>query len=220
VPAFSLAQLPLIEDLQVERLPAYWSSIATLWLLGAACWLVGTRVGGPEAVGFVVLPAGALLAWSAGLTLAGLAVIVLFRGLGTRLDAGESRLLRELLPRTRRERQVFGLLSLAAGAGEELAYRGYAIPLLAPMLGVGGAAALTSVVFGVMHGYQGLLGIARTTLMGGILAWGFLASGSVIPAIVAHTLIDVLAGIVLGERLLSPRERGGVWTAAPSAPDP
>jgi membrane protease YdiL (CAAX protease family) len=39
--------------------------------------------------------------------------------------------------------------------------------------------------------------------MGAFLAGGFLASGSLWPPILAHTLIDVLAGIVLGERLLT-----------------
>jgi membrane protease YdiL (CAAX protease family) len=46
--------------------------------------------------------------------------------------------------------------------------------------------------------------------MGGFLAWGFLASGSLWPAILAHTAIDLLAGIVLGEKLLSPTRAGGV----------
>ena len=66
------------------------------------------------------------------------------------------------------------------------------------------AAVVSTAVFGIMHAYQGSMGVARTTLMGGVLAWGFLASGSLWPPILAHVLIDVLAGIVLGERLLVP----------------
>jgi len=54
-------------------------------------------------------------------------------------------------------------------------------------------------------------------VLGGALAWGFLASGSLWPAIVAHALIDVLAGVVLGERLLSPPRATGV-EQAPHAP--
>ena len=119
-------------------------------------------------------------------------------------------LLRNLLPQTPRERRVFGVLSLAAGTGEELAYRGYAISVLSPLLGVTGAVVLTTAVFGVMHGYQGPLGMIRTSLMGGVLAVGFLASGSLLPAIFAHTAIDLLAGIVFGERLLSPAAATGV----------
>jgi membrane protease YdiL (CAAX protease family) len=99
---------------------------------------------------------------------------------------------------------------LAAGLGEELAYRGYAILALAPLTGTLGAAAVTTVVFAVMHAYQGRLGVVRTGVMGAVLAAGFLATGSILPSILAHASIDVLAGVVLGERLLSPERAPGV----------
>ncbi len=210
VPAFSIAQLPLIEDGVIDRLPAYWGSIATLWLLGTGCWLVGTRAGGAAAVGLVAIGPGELLTWTAALTVAALAIVYLFHGIAAATGAADSPLLRQLLPRTGRERGVFAILSVAAGLGEELAYRGYAIYALAPVTGLAQAAVVTSAAFGVVHAYQGVLGVLRTGLMGGVLAWGFLASGSLWPAIVAHTLVDLLAGIVLGERLLSPGAPSGV----------
>ncbi len=210
VPALAVAQVPVVSDMHVERLPAYWGSIATLWLLGTASWLVGTRVGGPSSVGFVGLPRGQLVAWTAGLTLGALAIILVFRRVAHWTGTEESRLLRDLLPRTGREKRVFALLSLAAGVCEEVAYRGDAIRALAPVLGAGYALALTSTVFGILHGYQGWLGTVRTALMGGLLGWGFLATGSILPSIVAHTAIDLLAGIVLGEKLLPPARSVGV----------
>lgn len=210
VPMFSLAQLPLIEGVVIERLPAYWGSIASLWLLGGAAWLVGTSGKGAAGIGITAITPGAMIAWTMGLTAAGFVTIVVFRWLAAAAGVGDTPVLRELLPRTARERRVFVLLSVAAGFGEELAYRGYAITALTPLLGVGGSATLTSVVFGVVHGYQGTLGMVRTGIMGGVLAWGFLTSGSLWPAIVAHVLIDVLGGIVLGERLLTPGDRAGV----------
>jgi membrane protease YdiL (CAAX protease family) len=217
VPFAALAQLPLLGEVRVERLPAYWSSIGTIWLLGAACWLVGARDGGPAALGLVRLPVVELLAWSVGLTALGLAIILVFRRISIALGLDDAALLRELLPRSARERRVFVLLSVTAGVGEELAYRGYAIGALSPLLGPAGAAVLTSAVFGVVHGYQGPLGVIRAGLMGGALAWGFLASGSLWPAIVAHTLIDILAGVVLGERLLSPPRGNGVDQGGPAS---
>ena len=36
-------------------------------------------------------------------------------------------------------------------------------------------------VFGAMHVYQGWIGVVRTALRGGVLAGGFLASGSLWP---------------------------------------
>ncbi len=210
LPTFALAQLPFIEDTRIERLPAYWSSIATLWLVGTACWLAGSREGGGAAVGLVGLSLPALVVWSVGIMAAGLAVMVVFRQVAIATGARESAMLRELLPRTREEKRVFALLSVAAGVCEELAYRGYSIPVLAPLVGLPGAVAITSVVFGILHGYQGLMGTVRTTLMGGVLAWGFLASGSLLPAMVAHTLIDLVAGLVLAEWLLPPEAVAGV----------
>lgn len=202
VPALAVAQVPLVGSVEIERMPAYWSSIVTLWVLGSACWFVGTRDGGAAALGLVGLPAVAFVVWTVGLTVAGLALIAAFRWTALALRITDSDLLVQLLPRTGRERGVFALLSVAAGFGEELAYRGYAIPVLAPLLGVGGAAVLSTAVFGVMHAYQGPLGIVRTALMGAVLAWGFLASGSLWPPILAHTLIDLIAGIALGDELI------------------
>jgi len=218
VPLLAVAQLPLVGGARVERLPAYWGSIAALWLLGSATWLVGTGSGGPAGLGLLGLPVAAFVLWSVGLTAGGLVLMVLFRVLAGWLGVRESPMLRDLLPLTRREQGVFALLSLAAGMGEELAYRGYAIPFLTPFLGAPGALVFTSAVFGALHAYQGLLGIVRTALLGGMLGWGMLASGSLWPAIFAHTAIDLLAGLVLGEKLLPPAAPTGV-VGAPRAPD-
>jgi len=137
-------------------------------------------------------------------------VIVLFRVLIPVLGLHETRMLRDLLPRTPSDRALFALLSVAAGSVEELAFRGYALPLLAPSLGAGGAVAVTSLSFGAMHGYQGAVGMARTATMGAVLAGGFLLTGSLWPSMFAHTLIDLVAGIALGERLLPPVPADGV----------
>ena len=213
VPGLSVAQLPLISGTPVERLPAYWSSIATLWLLGTAAWFVGTRADGAAALGLVPIPWVEMALWSGGLTLGGLLTILVFQKIGLWSGIRESPMLHQLLPRTHEERHAFGMLSVAAGFGEELAYRGYAITALVPVLGVPGAVVLTSAVFGVLHGYQGALGIFRTGIMGAMLAWGFLASGSLWPPIVAHTMIDLVAGLWLSERLLSPERPHGVRDA-------
>jgi membrane protease YdiL (CAAX protease family) len=46
------------------------------------------------------------------------------------------------------------------------------------------------------------LGIVRTTCLGFLLAASFLLSGSLWPAVLAHTILDVLGGLVLGETLV------------------
>jgi membrane protease YdiL (CAAX protease family) len=171
--------------------------------------LVGNREGA-TGLGLVPLPVGALLAWSVVLTLGGLGILLAFQRIAVRLRMGEHPVLRALLPRSPREKAAFAGLSFAAGFGEELAYRGYAIGALAPLIGTPVAAMVTSAVFGVLHAYQGPLGIVRAGVLGGLLAWGFLISGSLWPAIVAHVSLDVLAGIFLAERLMVPEGPRGV----------
>lgn len=210
LPALTLLQLRHAEGMEIRPLPVYLSSALTLLLMGGACLALGARRGGLAGVGLVPLPFRPLLAWSVVLTVAGLAVLLLFRVLAGALGARETPLLRRLLPRTGRERAAFVGLSIAAGVGEELAYRGYLVTLLAPALGGLGAGALTSAVFGMLHAYQGALGIVRTATLGGLLAWGFLASGSLWPPIVAHAALDVLAGTALAERLMVPGADSGV----------
>ena len=210
MPALAVAQIPFTEEGRIERLPAYWSSIATLWMLGTISWLVGTRTDGLAAIGVTLLAPGPLIAWTLGLTAAGLGIIVVFRQIAIGLRLRESPLLRALIPRTADERSTFAVLSVAAGVGEEVAYRGYALPVLIPVLGPVGALILTSAVFGVLHVYQGALGILRTAAMGATLAGGFLLCGSLLPAMIAHTLIDLLAGLVLADKLLLPLPGTGV----------
>jgi membrane protease YdiL (CAAX protease family) len=204
MPALAVAQVPLTKGMELERLPAYWSSIATLWFLGTISWLVGTRTDGLPAIGIVPLAPVPFVGWTLGLLAAGLGIIVAFRQIAIVLRLRDSPLLRALLPRTPEERGVFTVLSVAAGVGEEVAYRGYAIPVLLPVLGPVGALLLTSAVFGVLHVYQGALGVVRTAVMGAALAAGFLLSGSLLPAMIAHVSVDILVGVVLADKLLLP----------------
>jgi len=209
MPALAIAQLPLIKEAFIERVPAYWSSIGTLCALGVITCLVGMRREGPRAIGLEWISTDRLVIWTLVLTVAGLVVSFAFRNIGISLGLKESRMLRALLPETGKERGIFVLLSVAAGLGEEIAYRGYAIPVLTPVTGVAGAVLITSLVFGVMHAYQSALGIVRTMTMGVILAWGFLMSGSLLPCILAHTFIDIIAGIAIAQQLMLPEESIG-----------
>lgn len=202
LPALAVAQAAMLDRVPFHRLSAYWSSIATLWILGATAWLVGTRDGGPQAIGLLPTPPLALLGWTLGLTAAGVAVMLGSRVVGRALGIRERGILGRLLPRTDQEKRVFALLSVAAGVGEEVAFRGYAIPVLAVAVGLPWSVALTSATFGVLHAYQGPIGMVRTGIMGAVLAGGMLWSGSILPVILAHVLVDLVGGLVLGEHFM------------------
>lgn len=203
-PILGLAQLPLADDEgPFPRIPVYLSSGAVILLLGWGGLVVGTRELGREIMGLGEIGAFPLLFWSLTASLAVLAVQFLFLIGRLRLKIRETSLLHQLLPRTGPERVVFGFLSLAAGFGEEIAFRGFAIPGLLLLTGSAGWSALiSSLAFGLLHGYQGWLGVVRTGVMGLVLAAAFMLSGSLWPGILAHVALDLISGLFLGATLL------------------
>ncbi len=207
LPALGVGQLSALGELGEEeslpRIPVYLSSGALILLIGWVALLVGGGSLGAEAMGIGPAPPGVVVAWMLGLTAAAVALLEGFNLLRRRVGIRESRLLAELLPRTLTEKGIFAGLSLAAGVGEELAFRGYLLPTLAGVTGSPwGAALLSSVVFGILHAYQGWLGVVRTGVLGLLLAASFLISGTLWPAILAHAIVDLLAGLVLGDALI------------------
>lgn len=98
-----------------------------------------------------------------------------------------------ILPRTPVERRMFVLVAVTAGVVEELAYRFFLLNYLAWVLpGVSPYILLVpaSVVFGLVHVYQGARGVILTGVLGLVLGAAYLVAG-LLPAIVLHTLIDL-----------------------------
>ncbi|PRX98078.1 CPBP family intramembrane glutamic endopeptidase [Allonocardiopsis opalescens] len=98
------------------------------------------------------------------------------------------------------------LVSLPQFFGEELGWQGYLLPKLAP-LGVAPALIGTGAVFALWHGPTLVMGgqypgvpwpmavgmmLVSTVLLLPILAWLRMRSGSVWPAVVAHTMISTV----------------------------
>lgn len=99
------------------------------------------------------------------------------------------------LPQTKGELAWFNLgVSTTAGFCEELIFRGYLLWLLTPHVGLIGAIAISSALFGLNHIYQGWAGVLKTGIMGLIFALVFWATGSLWAAILLHVLVDVFAG--------------------------
>jgi membrane protease YdiL (CAAX protease family) len=99
-----------------------------------------------------------------------------------------------LLPRTRPERWTFGLLAVTAGVCEELVYRGFGLAALrwaAPGITDPALIAVTAAAFGLAHLYQGPVGVLLTGLLGAYLGWITIATGSLLPVILLHALIDL-----------------------------
>lgn len=115
----------------------------------------------------------------------------------------------DFLPVTPAETAVFDLvLAPIASAGEEIVYRGFLMGQLWLLTGNGWiAAVLSSVVFGLVHGYQGIWGIVRTGLIGMVFAVGVILTGSLVPSMIAHLLANVAGTIFRIERSKPPATR-------------
>jgi membrane protease YdiL (CAAX protease family) len=87
-------------------------------------------------------------------------------------------------------------LSLLAGVGEELLFRGVLQELLCGWWGLGAGLATASLVFGLLHALTPTYAVLAT-LMGAYLGGVWLATGNLLPAIIAHALYDFLALVVL-----------------------
>ena len=181
-----------------------WSGwMAMLWTLvaaGVALWRLKDRDWG--SLGLIVASGWRL--WGAvGLvlalaimyarTVAKVASLPPSRRTGMRGQFGK---LAVMLPHTRSEICWFMALSVTAGFCEEFIFRGYLIWAFKPALGLWGAAAFSVTVFALAHAYQGVNGILKTGIMGGLLTLVVFAFGSLLPAIALHALVDVGSGLV------------------------
>lgn len=197
-----------LEEALGRRSAVYLSGGLSLVLLAGATHLVALWQGAEAAeLGWrVTAGASSAGAWAAGATAAGLVLAYGASVVARRLGAEESRLALYLIPRTRGERWGFVALALVAAVCEEYVYRGFALHVVASWSGSAGlAVAVTSVSFGLAHGYQRLGGVLRATLLGAVLALPVVSTGSLFPAVVAHFWINCVIGLG-GWRLLVAEE--------------
>ncbi len=97
-----------------------------------------------------------------------------------------------LLPRNRPELGWGAALSVNAGIVEEALFR-FALPAL--LVIVTGepisAFVLAALVFGALHAYQGWIGVVATTIVGLLFTVLYVASGSIVLAMLVHALFDL-----------------------------
>lgn len=148
--------------------------------------LIGGHWDSPRAVVIDVVLAAALLgAWK-------LVVPLLNRLIGP--DHAASVV--AYLPRGVVECVLWVALSLSAGFCEELVFRGYFQRQIAAWTGSQAIAVLLQgVLFGILHGYQGIAASARIACFGVLYGVVALWRGSLRPGMVSHAMTDVVSGI-------------------------
>jgi len=111
-----------------------------------------------------------------------------------RLLAVQLRPVAALLPRTTQEQWTFAALAVTAGVCEELIYRGFGLAALrwaVPGISEGALIAVTATAFGLAHLYQGRVGVVLTGVLGAYFAWITISTGTLLPAMLLHGLVDL-----------------------------
>jgi uncharacterized protein len=111
----------------------------------------------------------------------------------------------EMLPVQRSDLTGFVALSITAGVCEEILFRGLLTWYLAGSLGAWGAQAAAVVIFAAAHLFLGVQGALRALVAGAAFAGLYLWSGSLVPSMLLHALLDISSGWMAYEVL---RERG------------
>lgn len=119
------------------------------------------------------------------------------------------RITEKIMPRTGTETILFAALAATAGLSEEFLYRGFLLASFARVFAnlagpLAVAACVSSIWFAVAHLYQGRRGIITTFVVGAIFATVRVWSGSLLPAIVAHAAVDLVAGVYIPRLLGRP----------------
>jgi membrane protease YdiL (CAAX protease family) len=100
----------------------------------------------------------------------------------------------EVLPADANDLRGFVALSLTAGICEELLFRGVLPWYLAHGIGFWGGQALALALFGAAHAYLGATAAARALGAGLVAAVLYVWSGSLLPSMLLHAVLDVAGG--------------------------
>jgi CAAX protease family protein len=211
----------IAEGRRDARAREYRLIIRRQWLLTAAGIAVWMWAGRSVAALGLTWPGGWRLGLSAGLV-ALLAALSLKNARSVARSGTAKAKVRKavasvetLVPHTDAELGWFVATSLTAGFCEEFLFRGWFIGALSPWLGWWGAALLAVPPFGLLHAYQGRKGVVSTGVVGLVMTLVVAATGSLVPAMVLHALVDIGSGIViwLALREAAPRHDGEGATA-------
>lgn len=103
----------------------------------------------------------------------------------------------KLMPQDATEALAFLALVCTVSLCEEFLYRGFIFAVFHNLFNQSSAAAVigSSLLFAVAHLYQGRGGIASTFVIGTIFALARLFTGSLVPGIIGHFVIDLVAGL-------------------------
>jgi len=191
-----------------DKIVLYGTTIAFQWILfGVVAWRAAARSLMPAELGLGRRVTPELLFLSA----AGAALLGVFQWFNLRRVGRMTgrvpdflrKLAARLFPIKPLELAPFCALAVTAGVCEEFLYRGFAMAALGRVgIPPWGVVVLSSILFGLAHTYQGKNGVFGTTVMGLVFGASRLAFQSLIPVMVWHAVVDLVAGVVGPKYLL------------------
>jgi membrane protease YdiL (CAAX protease family) len=201
-----LLALPSVDT--QEKLALYAVTIMFQWAIaGSIAWRAFARGFSVEDLGLGRRPLAPVLAAGLfGAVLIGALQWLNLRRIG-KMEGPVPDLLRKLasrlLPVTLLEYLPFSALAITAGICEEFIYRGFVMGALHKLLlPVWAVVALSAILFGLAHAYQGRGGIISTGLFGVVLAIGRIGFDNLVPVMMWHASLDLVAGRAAAKFLL------------------
>ncbi len=182
------------------RRPEYGETILWLGGMGLATLALWTASGRPLAVLGLGLPRDwQSIVGIAVATAGGALLFVQVRAVSRDEHAREATRrslehVREYLPAGPEEWRLFRAVSISAGLGEELFYRGFLLWYLTQFTTLVWAVALSSILFGVAHAMHGTGATIRAAVTGALLAGLYLFSGALWASMLWHATIDLSSG--------------------------
>jgi len=188
-----------------QRLSLYASTITFQWLLVAVIfWRSFSRHLSPNELGLVV--SGVWQTWSVAMVVTTLLCVNQWAGVRkiARLPPDQRGFLfqftQKIMPQTPTEAFAFVALACTAGLSEEFVYRGFVFAVFSRALADSAFAAFIALVgssawFAMAHLYQGRRGIITTFVVGILFSTVRIWSGNIVPAIVGHISVDLVAGL-------------------------
>jgi membrane protease YdiL (CAAX protease family) len=197
---------------RAERVSLYLSTVVFQWLAaGVAGWRASARGFSAAQLGLAI--DGLRTPVVAGMAGAGVIATLQWLNLrrigqlGTRKPQILRALAERILPQSRLELVPFLMLAVTAGICEEFLYRGFAMAAFARAgLPAWSAVLVSSALFGLAHLYQGSGGFLSTMILGALFGGMRIAYDSLVPVVLWHVAVDVVAGVA-GPRYLVPNRR-------------
>jgi len=176
---------------------------ATAWLvidygsrllaIGIVLYLIRQKISTPAEFGLTGLPFRAGLRW-----------LLLLTVIGVLIDQVGWRILEQVLPNTQMtfmpkiKNPLMNLFDLTFGVAlvavsEEIVFRGYCFSALQGRWRPWVVVAVSAILFGLIHWSQGLHAIVSTALWGILPMVAMARTGSIIPAMIAHYITDLVS---------------------------